>query len=342
MLFSVVISTYNDAKYVPWAIESALAQDLAGEFEVIVVNDGSTDATREALAPYEGRVTVIHQANTGLGQARNNAIKVAKGRYIACLDSDDLWHPWHLRTLAGAVKAGEAQSGRKPVVVIGNCVEFFEDGASLPAATYEPPTFEVFKDFFTGRVHCLPTYTAFRTETFRTAGGYWSEKVNCEDVDALLRMGDAGAVVRTISPVTAGHRMRPGAMGRNPTKAVAGINKLLDREGQGLYPGGEARKAERHELLYMYARAVMLDTVQTTTPKATLGLKLWWRCLLPTIRQGKSLFAAAIPVYLLVPPLRPWMFKKMEQRRQAKHAASIGAGTVVGGGAVAPATGSGA
>ena len=91
-LVSAVIPTYNYAQYLPEAVESALAQTYPN-MEVIVVDDGSTDRTRECLAPYRERIAYIYQPNRGLSAARNTGIAAARGEWIALLDSDDTWHP---------------------------------------------------------------------------------------------------------------------------------------------------------------------------------------------------------------------------------------------------------
>jgi glycosyltransferase involved in cell wall biosynthesis len=74
------------------AIRSALAQSYR-PLRVIVVNDGSTDAFEEAVAPFERRIDVIHQANAGLAKARNAGIAASKSEFIAFLDADDMWEP---------------------------------------------------------------------------------------------------------------------------------------------------------------------------------------------------------------------------------------------------------
>jgi glycosyltransferase involved in cell wall biosynthesis len=91
-LVSVVIPTYNYGRFVTEAVDSVLAQTRPAE-EIIVVDDGSTDDTRERLRPYEGRVRYVYQNNQGLSAARNAGIRAARGDLIALLDSDDLWHP---------------------------------------------------------------------------------------------------------------------------------------------------------------------------------------------------------------------------------------------------------
>jgi len=96
-LVSVIIPTYNRAKYVTQAIDSVLAQTYRN-YEIIVVNDGSTDNTREVLKRYGDNIRYIYQENAGGAAARNTAIKAAKGQWIAFLDSDDEWLPEKLAT----------------------------------------------------------------------------------------------------------------------------------------------------------------------------------------------------------------------------------------------------
>lgn len=91
-LVSVVIPTYNYGRFVIEAVESVLAQTYRN-IEVIVVDDGSTDDTRERLAPFLDRIRYIYQANQGLSAARNTGIRAACGNWVALLDSDDTWHP---------------------------------------------------------------------------------------------------------------------------------------------------------------------------------------------------------------------------------------------------------
>ncbi len=91
-LVSVIIPTYNRGWTIKDAIESVLAQDFK-DFELLVVDDGSTDHTHEILNFYQKKLQVLRQSNQGVSAARNRGIKAASGRLIAFLDSDDLWLP---------------------------------------------------------------------------------------------------------------------------------------------------------------------------------------------------------------------------------------------------------
>lgn len=91
-LVSVVIASYNQAKYLGYTIESVLHQTYSN-IELIVVDDGSTDHTKEVLSRYDGRLKSIWQPNSERGAARNRGLCEAMGEFIAFLDADDLWMP---------------------------------------------------------------------------------------------------------------------------------------------------------------------------------------------------------------------------------------------------------
>ena len=92
---SVVIPAFNAAWCIRTALDSVLAQDW-GDFEIIVVNDGSTDETSAILSQYGTRLQVVSQRNSGLSAARNAGIRRACGEYVALLDADDSWLPTKL------------------------------------------------------------------------------------------------------------------------------------------------------------------------------------------------------------------------------------------------------
>ncbi len=94
-LVSVIIPTYNCVEFVSDALDSVLSQDYS-PIEVIVVDDGSTDGTREVLGRYGDRINVFQQQNGGPAAARNLAVSKSKGEYLAFLDGDDLWLPGKL------------------------------------------------------------------------------------------------------------------------------------------------------------------------------------------------------------------------------------------------------
>lgn len=91
--FSVVIPAYNAANHIKRTLESVVQQSFS-DFEIIIVNDGSTDNTTAVIKEMaDSRISIIEIENSGVSVARNTGIRQAKGKYIAFLDSDDIWHP---------------------------------------------------------------------------------------------------------------------------------------------------------------------------------------------------------------------------------------------------------
>jgi glycosyltransferase involved in cell wall biosynthesis len=91
-LVSVVVTFYNQAEFVASALDGVLGQTYHA-FEIIVVDDGSTDDTLHACAAYGDRITVIHQGNTGPSSARNSGLQRTRGSLVTFLDGDDIWAP---------------------------------------------------------------------------------------------------------------------------------------------------------------------------------------------------------------------------------------------------------
>jgi glycosyltransferase involved in cell wall biosynthesis len=100
---SVIIPTYNSVKYVIAATESVLAQTFK-DFEIIVVDDGSTDETESVLSLYQNKIRYIRQPNNGVAVARNRGIAESRGKYVAFLDADDTWLPNKLERQMNAMR----------------------------------------------------------------------------------------------------------------------------------------------------------------------------------------------------------------------------------------------
>lgn len=107
-LISVVIPSYNRAHLIGATIENVLAQTFT-DFELIVVNDGSSDDTDAAVAPYRDKIVYLKQENKGLTGARNAGLRAAKGEWIALQDSDDLWAPNKLEQQVADMRAHPKQ-----------------------------------------------------------------------------------------------------------------------------------------------------------------------------------------------------------------------------------------
>ena len=101
-MVSVIIPTYNRGSLVTAAIDSVLAQTFT-DFELIVIDDGSTDDTAKRLGPYRDRIRYVHQANLGASAAQNAGLREASGEWVAILASDDVWHPTKLERQMEAI-----------------------------------------------------------------------------------------------------------------------------------------------------------------------------------------------------------------------------------------------
>jgi glycosyltransferase involved in cell wall biosynthesis len=100
---SVIITTFNRPRLVQEAIESVLAQDVGPPFEIVVVDDGSTGETRDALQRFGRAIRYARQSNQGLNPARNHGLRLVQGDLVAILDDDDVWLPFKTRTLMPAL-----------------------------------------------------------------------------------------------------------------------------------------------------------------------------------------------------------------------------------------------
>ncbi|MGA2410072.1 MAG: glycosyltransferase [Candidatus Binataceae bacterium] len=190
---SAIIPAYNAAATVDAAIGSVLAQKYQG-FELIVVNDGSTDATAEVLRGYGDRITVIEQANAGAAAARNAGLRAARGSYIALLDADDLWKPQLLERLVPILDADS-----ECALAYGDLEMIDSNGNSLHtgligAAVAHAPTL----DEMLHRVWpIMPSAVVMRRSVLEAIGGFCTEFRSCtyEDLYCWMRAREHGHFV---------------------------------------------------------------------------------------------------------------------------------------------------
>src|SRR5690606_36363675 len=125
---SVLMPVYNREEYAPLAVESVLGQTF-GDFEFIIVNDGSTDGVTEILRDYadaDPRIVLIEQENTGYAVALNRGLERARGEFVARMDSDDISLPDRF-----ALQVEFLQASPQVVVVGGQALRIDEDGDPL-------------------------------------------------------------------------------------------------------------------------------------------------------------------------------------------------------------------
>lgn len=202
---SIIIPTYNCAQYISETIDSALAQTYR-DFEIIVVDDGSTDNTKEVLKKYGSQIKLIYQENRGVSAARNIGISRSEGQYVAFLDADDIWLPNKLKAQV------EIMNANPDVGLI------FTDGVKIdekPGATLKPKDWRAisndpegfwckigkapindgiilkgnyFKDLLLGNLVFFTSAVLIRKECFENIGYLDEELLSSEDYDLWLRM----------------------------------------------------------------------------------------------------------------------------------------------------------
>lgn len=180
---SVIIPAYNAARFIGEAIESVLSQTFSAK-EIIVVDDGSTDNTKEIISFYSNKINYLYQCNLGPAAARNTGVKNAQGEWIAFLDSDDFWDKDHLEVLVQeACKAKDVvlvYSGNKWVDDNGNKIQDY------PKQKYFPSGW-IYNDMFHGNY--IPTHAVLvKRVIIIELGGFREHLSIAEDYDMWLRI----------------------------------------------------------------------------------------------------------------------------------------------------------
>ena len=256
--FSTVIPVFNRAELIRPTLDSVLAQD-AGDQEVIVVDDGSTDATLQTLASYSDRIRVLSQNNSGPAVARNLGIANATGKYITILDSDDLWFPWTLATYAEAIERFDS-----PAFLAG-APSVFSDESEVKRIQREPLKAERFDDYLaSGNQWRWFSASSFvlRADALRAAGGFSTEWINSDDADLALRLGQAKGFVDVQAPATFAYRDHAGSLKSKTDVSFRSVAYMIAQEEAGAYPGGRARRRERREILTRHIRPFTLECLR--------------------------------------------------------------------------------
>lgn len=204
---SVIMPCFNQGAYLDEAVGSVLAQTCQS-FEIIVINDGSTDAqTTQLLQTYDKpRLTVIHTPNRGPSAARNTGIQQAKGRYILPLDADDRIAPTYLET-AIAILDKEPNTG-----IVYSQAELFGDRTGL----FDLPPYS-FPEILLGNM--IFNSSLYRKADWEKVGGYNENMIwGWEDYDFWLSLIELGRDVVRIPEVLYFHRELPNSRSQQMTR----------------------------------------------------------------------------------------------------------------------------
>lgn len=180
-LISIITPTYNRADFLGEAIDSVLAQTF-DDFELIVVDDGSTDNTSSLVKEYsDHRIRYFYQANQGQSVARNRALEKAKGEYICFLDSDNVWLENKLKKSLEVFKAHP-----KVDVVYADCILIDEDGNELSRKNMKRYSGLIAKYMIKDNCVSMNT-TMTKRECFNRFGGFDEDCKVADDYDLWLR-----------------------------------------------------------------------------------------------------------------------------------------------------------
>ena len=202
-LISVVIPAYKAASRIRETLDSVFAQTYPN-LEVVLVNDGSpdTEALEQAIRGYDGRLTYIRHENRGPSGARNTAIRAARGKYIACLDSDDIYKADHLARLATFIE-------EKGLDLVYSDCDITRNGVHLGRAfEREPQSPPVTFEKLLAEECCIATSAMMASRQSMIDAGLFDERYRrCEDFDLWLRMSFRGAKMDLVRDVGVDHRL---------------------------------------------------------------------------------------------------------------------------------------
>jgi GT2 family glycosyltransferase len=227
---SVIIPTFNRWPLVGEALESVFAQSYS-DFELIVVDDGSTDDTQQELAKFRSRLRLFVKARGGVAAARNFGVSRAAGRYVAFLDSDDLWRPKKLEMQTAFME-------KDPAVQICQTEEIWlRHGVRVnPRSRHQKPSGDI---FIASLQLCLvsPSAVMMTKELFWRFGGFDERFPVCEDYDLWLRIAVEHRVPLIASPLTIKRGGHADQLSRSTWAIdryrVAALQKLLRSNLQG-------------------------------------------------------------------------------------------------------------
>lgn len=287
MRFSIIIPTFNRAALVQRAVESVLSQ-IDTDAEVIVVDDGSTDDTGDQIRQFSG-VKLIFQNNAGAGPARNTGAAAARGEYLCFLDADDRWMPWTYQTICQHVSGNVSLLSSMPMPFVRE--------SELESCRAEPVIIESYPDYLASDpVNIFPGAGTMvvRRDAFLRVGGFESTRMGGEDAELFLRLGVEPGFVFVRSPALVGYRMHPGSLSTSVDAGLLGRWKMIQREREGKFPGGAARRKDRLSVITSHCRSGMVVALRNS--QIGEAVKLYAATARHHAMQGRWKFLLGFPI----------------------------------------------
>lgn len=184
-IVSVIIPAYNAEKYLAEAIESVLTQSFKN-YELIIIDDGSSDRTNEVISRYTARdsriVALKNPANLGIAATRNHGLKIATGKYVAWQDADDISMPDRLQVQVDFLDL------HPDVGIVGGNLEIFSGNSVVEMRKYPEEDSEIRKCIYKYSPIAQPS-AMIRADLFKRAGNYDLKLPPAEDLDMTFRIG---------------------------------------------------------------------------------------------------------------------------------------------------------
>jgi glycosyltransferase involved in cell wall biosynthesis len=243
-LVSVIIPCYNQARFLGEAIESVLSQNYP-HFEVVVVDDGSTDNTSKVASRYPG-VRCVRQENQGLAGARNTGIRHSSGSYLVFVDADD-------RLLPEALEVGLRHLKEHPecAFVSGQCRFIAVDGSALPTPPPTPVDKDPYETLLRNTYIWMPATVMYRRAVFETVGVFDGSVDACADYDLYLRIA-RDYPVHHHGEVVAEYRQHDTNMTRNPALMLAATVTVLRRQQSYVKGNRQYKKAYKTSMKFWH------------------------------------------------------------------------------------------
>jgi glycosyltransferase involved in cell wall biosynthesis len=244
---SVIIPVYNGEKYVAAAIDSVRTQ-TCDDWELVVVDDGSTDGTAAVLAKYtsDPRIQMSRQENRGPSAARNRGIALSHAAQVAFLDADDVWRPAYVERMAAAL-----HSRRDAVLAFAGWQYIDPDGAVLPQAVVVTPIqVKQLREDLHLRNSLIPSSVVVWRRCVDATGGFDPSLLSCEDWDLWLRMKPLGSFV-AVPEVLVWYRTHGENMSDDIERMERERCKVLDKhQGADADVSGDRARRRREVLGY--------------------------------------------------------------------------------------------